>query len=165
MKIGFGAIGKGYAANRARDIMKKMGIASGIVNAGGDMFAWGRQADGKKWKIGIADPKNKSAILAWLQLENTAIVTSGNYERFAIIDGKKYAHIIDPRTGYPVSGLKSVSVICPDAELADALATAVFVMGEKSGMALINQLENVECIIVNDADEMSVSEQLQLNLK
>ena len=165
MKIGFGAIGKGYAANKARDVMKSAGVANGIINAGGDLFAWGKQADGSKWKIGIADPKNKKEIIAWLQLENTAIVTSGNYERFAYIDGKKYAHIIDPRTGYPVSGLKSVSIICPDAELADALATAVFVMGEKNGMQLIDQLENIEGIIVNEQDEILISKNLKLEFK
>ncbi len=165
IKISFGAIGKGYATNKARDVMKSMGIANGIVNAGGDLFAWGRQANGEQWKIGIADPKNKNKIMAWLQLENTAIVTSGNYERFVLIDGKKYAHIIDPRTGYPVSGLKSVSIICPDAELADALATAIFVMGEDSGMQLIDQLENIEGIIVNEQDEIFISKNLKLEYK
>ncbi len=171
MKIGFGGIGKGYAANRARNVMKQMGIESGIVNAGGDLFAWGLQPDGEPWKIGIADPKKKkdeqtdTDMLAWLPLENTAIVTSGDYERYALIDGKRYAHIIDPRTGWPVAGLKSVSIVCPDAELADALATAVFVMGQKIGLHLVNQLEGVECLIVNDRDEISTSENLLLDKK
>ncbi len=165
MKIGFGAIGKGYAANKARAVMKNLEIDSGIVNAGGDLVAWGHQPGGDAWEIGIADPKKKGAWLAWLPLEDMAIVTSGNYERFALIDGRRYAHIIDPRSGYPVSGLKSVSIICPDTELADALATAVFVMGEKNGMHLINQLEQIEGIIVNSKDEMLLSDHLQLNYR
>lgn len=163
MRIGFGAIGKGYAANRAKSVMKEIGIENGLVNAGGDLIGWGEQEDGTNWRIGIADPKNKDAVFSWLDIMNQGVVTSGNYEKFALIDGKRYAHIIDPRTGMPVTGLKSVTVICPDAELADALATSVFVLGEKAGLELVNQLKGIECLLVTNEDEIQVSDNLALN--
>lgn len=163
MKIGFGAIGKGYAANRARDLMRRMGIQSGVVNAAGDLITWGKQADGQPWYIGIADPADKEKVFSWLTADHTAVVTSGSYEKYAEINGKRYGHIIDPRTGYPVSGLKSVTIICPDAELADALATAVFVLGKEEGLYLVNQLKGVECLLVTYKNEMVTSNQLHLH--
>ncbi|MCP2044321.1 FAD:protein FMN transferase [Pontibacter sp. HSC-36F09] len=163
MKIGFGAIGKGYAANRVRDLMRRMGIQSGVVNAAGDLITWGKQADGQPWYIGIADPADKEKVFSWLTADHTAVVTSGSYEKYAQINGKRYGHIIDPRTGYPVSGLKSVTIICPDAELADALATAVFVLGKEEGLYLVNQLKGVECLLVTDENEMVTSDQLHLH--
>lgn len=163
MKIGFGAIGKGYAANRAKVIMQKMGIENGLVSAGGDLIGWGEQEDGTQWKIGIADPQEKDNIFSWLSIVNQSVVTSGNYEKFAMIDGKRYAHIIDPRTGMPVTGLKSVTMICPDAELADALATSVFVLGEEKGLNLVNQLKGIECLLVTEENEIRTSENLALN--
>ena len=163
MKIGFGAIGKGYAANRARDLMKVRGISSGVVNAAGDLISWGKQPDGQPWYVGIADPAEKDKVFSWLTATDMAVVTSGNYEKFVEFNGKKYAHIIDPRTGYPVSGLKSVTIICPNAELADALATATFVLGKEEGLKLINQLKGVECLIITDQDELIPSEKLHLN--
>lgn len=163
MRIGFGAIGKGYAANRAKKIMQEMGIENGLVNAGGDLIGWGEQEDGTVWKIGIADPQEKDKIFSWLSIVNQSVVTSGNYEKFAMIDGTRYAHIIDPRTGMPVTGLKSVTVICPDAELADALATSIFVLGEGAGINLVNQLKGIECLLVTDENEIKTSEHLALN--
>ncbi len=165
MKIGFGAIGKGYAANRARKVMIENGIEGGMINAGGDLIAWGNGLNGEKWKVGIADPKKEKSYASWLELNEMAVVTSGNYERFAMINGTRYAHIIDPRTGYPVVGLKSVTIVCPDAELADALATTVFVLGQERGLALINKLDAIECVIINDKDEIITSETLKLAVK
>lgn len=165
MKIGFGAIGKGYAANRARKTMIENGIESGMINAGGDLIAWGDGLNGEKWKVGIADPKKEKAFVSWLELNEMAVVTSGDYERFTMINGVRYAHIIDPRTGYPVVGLKSVTIVCPDAELADALATTIFVLGQERGLALINKLDAIECVIINDKDEIVTSETLKLELK
>jgi thiamine biosynthesis lipoprotein len=162
MKIGFGAIGKGYAAGRARDVMRKMGIKSGVVNAAGDLTAWGNQPDGQPWFVGIADPAEKDKVFSWLTVNETAVVTSGSYEKYVEFNGKRYAHIIDPRTGYPVSGLKSVTIVCPNAELADALATATFVLGKEEGLYLINQLKGVECLIITDQDELVTSENLKL---
>jgi thiamine biosynthesis lipoprotein len=163
MKIGFGAIGKGYAANRGKKIMKDLGIESGIVNAGGDLITWGKEANGADWSIGISDPKNKLKVLAWLTVGEMAVVTSGNYEKFIMINGERYSHIIDPRSGYPVHGLKSVTIICPDAELADALATSVFILGREKGIHLIDQLKGVEVMVVDDNDEIRTSSNLKLN--
>jgi thiamine biosynthesis lipoprotein len=164
MKIGFGAIGKGYAANRAKAIMAKMpGVTGGLVNAAGDLLAWGASPKAEGWTIKIADPKDKAQALGWLQIKDMAVVTSGDYERFLEFDGKRYAHIIDPRTGYPTTGIKSVTIVCPDAELADALATSVFVLGKTAGLQLINQLNGVACLIVTDDDELLRSDDLQFN--
>ncbi len=91
------------------------------------------------------------------------MVTSGTYEKFFEINDKKYSDIIDPRTGYPATGTKSVTIVCPDAELADALATAVFILGEKEGIAMIDQLNGIECLLVNEKDELRTSKKLKLN--
>jgi len=134
MKIGFGAIGKGYAANQAKKIMKEMGITNGLINASGDLIGWGNQENGKPWQIAVTDPKDKKRNLGWLDINDMAVVTSGNYEKFVEFDGKRYSHIINPKTGYPAFGTKSVTIVCPDAELADALATAIFILGKKEGL-------------------------------
>ena len=164
MKIGFGAMGKGYAANKAKAIMQTMkGIKGGLVNAGGDLIAWGQSSQKEGWNIKIADPKDKQKMLAYLQLENQAVVTSGDYEKYVQFDGIRYAHIIDPRTGYPTTGIKSVTIISPDSELSDALATAVFVMGKKLGLDLINEIKGVEGLIVTDEDQLLTTHNLKLN--
>lgn len=150
MKIGFGAIGKGYAADKAKQLLMKKGVVAGIINASGDLTTWGHQSDGKPWKVGIKNPLNKNKIFAWFPVSNRAIVTSGNYEKYIMIEGKRYAHIINPKTGYPSRGVISVSVFAPKAELADALATSIFVMGTEKGLYMINQLANIDCIVVTD---------------
>ncbi len=160
MRIGFGGIGKGYAADKAKQILQNLGIKSGIVNAAGDLITWGEQLNGSAWTIGIADPEQSSRPFSSLNISNMAIATSGNYEKFVIIDSKRYSHTIDPKTGLPVSGIKSVSIICPSAELADALATPVVVMGVKVGLNLINQLKHVECVIIDDHDKLYTSKNI-----
>ncbi len=164
MKIGFGAIGKGYAANSASDLMKQMGIRAGVVNAGGDLLSWGSKPGGDAWTIAIADPTDKSKPAAWLNMSDKAVVTSGDYERFTLIDGEKYCHIINPKTGWPVKGLRSVTIIANDAEFADALATTVFVLGESDGLKLINHLEGVDGFLVTEDERMLYSENLKVNL-
>ncbi len=163
MKIGFGGIGKGYAANRAKDVMRELGIEHGVVNASGDLVCWGQQADGQDWGVAIADPQDTRKVAAWLRVGDGAIVTSGDYEKFLLLNGRRHAHIIDPRTGYPTAGIKSVSVICPDPELADALATSIFVLGVREGLALINQLRGIECLIIDEQDQLIQSDQLVLH--
>ncbi|MGZ2369733.1 FAD:protein FMN transferase [Ancylomarina sp. YFZ004] len=163
MKIGFGAIGKGYAANKALDIMSKMNLTGALVNASGDLISWGKDEGGQDWKIGIVNPKQKEMVFSWLNINETAVVTSGNYEKFVTINGQRYSHIIDPRTGYPVKGLSSVSIICPDAELADALATSVFVLGKEKGLELINHLNGIECLLITDKQELFTSKNLHLD--
>jgi FAD:protein FMN transferase len=154
MRIGFGGIGKGYAAEKAKQMMKEMGVESGIVNASGDMTTWGYQPNGKPWTIGIADPDAKEEIFSYMNITNMAIATSGNYEKYVMINGKKYSHTIDPRTGLPVTGIKSVTIVSPNAEIADAMATPVMIMGIKAGLGMINQIKDIEAIIIDDDDKI-----------
>lgn len=163
MKIGFGAIGKGYAANMAKKVMLDHGIQHGMVNAGGDLIAWGKQENGKPWQIGIADPEKEKEYIAWLEIQDMSVVTSGSYEKYVIIEGTTYGHIIDPKTGWPVKNIRSVTLVSPDAELSDALATSVFVLGIKEGIDLVNQLKNVECLIIDDQHKIWTSDNLDLN--
>ena len=162
MRIGFGGIGKGYAAEKAKYLLQQMGIENGIVNAAGDLTAWGYQPNGKPWTIGIADPNVTRNAFSYLELTNTSIATSGNYEKYVMIDGKKYSHTIDPKSGYPVSGIKSVTIISPNAEIADAMATPVMIMGIGAGLDMINQLNGIECIIIDDADTIHTSSNVHL---
>jgi thiamine biosynthesis lipoprotein len=162
MRIGFGGIGKGYAADRARIVLQHAGVKSGIVNAAGDLTVWGKQADGKPWTIGVADPEKKDFPFASLQLTDVSVATSGSYEKYAVIGGKKYSHTIDPKTGYPVQGIKSVTIICNSGEIADAMATPVMVMGIKAGLHLINQLKDIACIIVDDNNRIFTSTNINL---
>ena len=162
MRIGFGAIGKGYAADRAKAVMRRAGVGSGIVNAAGDLTVWGRQPNGAAWTIGLADPDVKQQPFASLQLSDASVATSGSYEKWALIDGVKYSHTIDPKTGYPVRGIKSVTILCGSAELADALATPVMVMGIKAGLHMIDQLKGVACIVIDDHDAIYTSRNINL---
>ena len=163
MKIGFGGIGKGYAANRAAQLLQQMGITDGVVNASGDLINWGRPYEDDHWRVGISDPGQPGEVMAWLEVNDTAVVTSGDYEKYFTHAGKRYAHIIDPRTGYPTTGIKSVTIVCPDTELADALATSVFVLGAEDGLALIDALQGIEGLLVTDSNEIRTSKNLQLN--
>lgn len=164
MRIGFGGIGKGYAADCAKIVLKGMGVKSGIVNASGDLTTWGSQPGGRPWTIGIADPDSVSQPFSYLDISDMAIATSGSYEKFAVINGKKYSHTIDPKTGFPVSGIKSVSVICPSAEIADAMATPVTIMGIKPALALVNQVRDIACIIIDDHNRLYTSNNIKLAL-
>ena len=162
MRIGFGGIGKGYAADQAKSVLQKLGIKSGIVNAAGDLVTWGTQIGGRPWTVGIADPEQTNRPFSSLKISDMAIATSGSYEKFVTINGKRYSHTIDPKTGLPVSGVKSVSIICPSAELADALATPVVVMGVKVGLELINQIKQVACVIIDDDDQVFTSNNINV---
>lgn len=162
MRIGFGGIGKGYAADQAKALLQRKGIKSGIVNAAGDLITWGTQADGSPWTAAIADPDRRILPFSTLNISDMAIATSGNYEKFVMIDGKKYSHTIDPATGLPVSGIKSVTIICPSAELADALATPVTVMGISVGLDLINQVKQVACVIIDDRNKIYCSKNINV---
>jgi|TARA_B110000444_G_scaffold40683_1_gene36617 thiamine biosynthesis lipoprotein len=162
MKIGFGAIGKGYAADMAKSILVKNEVKSGIINASGDLTAWGKKPSGKDWMVAIVNPLNKSKIFSWLPIKNKAVVTSGNYERFIKFNDKSYSHIIDPRTGYPSQGILSVTIFTEKAELADALATSVFVLGQEIGMNLINQLKGIDCIIINKENKILKSKNIEI---
>jgi len=162
MRIGFGGIGKGYAAERAKLIMKQLGVESGVVNASGDLTAWGLQPDGKKWTIGIANPDASHQVFSYLNISGLAVATSGNYEKFVMIDGKKYSHTINPRTGLPVAGIKSVTIISTNAEIADAMATPVTIMGVYAGLDMINQIKDIEAIIIDDDDNLYTSKNINI---
>ncbi len=162
MKIGFGALGEGYAADRSREIMLKIGIKSGIVNATGDMSTWGKNPKGKKWKIGITNPFQKDSLYAVITIFNSAVVTSGSYEKFVEFNGIKYTHIINPKTGYPTTGLSSVTVLGPSAEIANGFSTSIMVLGKEAGLQLINQYPQYQCLIFTDNDEVYLSNNLSI---
>ena len=161
MKIGFGAIGKGYAADATKKLMKSLGVSSGIINASGDLTSWGKKPDGTDWQVGISNPENPAKVFSWFPVRDAAVATSGNYEKYVTLEGKQYSHIMDPRTGIPVSGIKSVTVFAPNAELADAFATAVFIMGIDTGIDTISQLPGMSCIIVDAENNIHHSPNIQ----
>ena len=163
MRIGFGGIGKGYAADMAKKVMKENGVENGIVNASGDLTVWGYQPGGQPWTIGIVHPDASDMPFSFMEVTDKAIATSGNYEKYVMINGKKYSHTIHPKTGLPVTGIKSVTIISPNAELSDALATPVTIMGVKEGIAFINQVKQVECIIIDDENNVYASNNILYN--
>lgn len=154
MRIGFGAIGKGYAADKAKELLVSKQVKGGIINASGDLTTWGTKITGEKWLIGIANPLSKDKVFSWLPVVESSVATSGNYEKYIVLDEKKYSHIIDPRTGYPTVGINSVSVFAKNAELCDALATAVFIMGKDSGIHMVNQIDGVEVVVVDSDNKI-----------
>lgn len=164
MKIGFGGIGKGYAANRAKALMREVkGVVGGVVNAAGDLVVWGDNGKEAGWTVQISDPKDITKSLGWLTIQNASVVTSGDYEKYFMNEGVRYAHIVDPQTGFPTTGIKSATIVSPDGEVGDALATAVFVLGPEKGLELINKLKNMEALIITDSDDILTSTNLVLN--
>ena len=162
MRMGFGGIGKGYAADMAKAFLIEQGVSGGIVNASGDLTAWGKDANGQEWKVGIANPDLAAEPFSWLPISNLAIATSGNYEKFVIIDGKRYSHTINPKTGLPVTGIKSVTIMAPNAELADAMTTPVMIMGINAGIGMINQIPGLACIVIDDHNNIFSSRNIHL---
>lgn len=160
MKISFNAIGKGYASDKVKKLWKGHGVTSGFINASGDLTAFGQKPDGSNWNIGIADPNTKNEALLNIPLVNASVATSGDYEQHFLWKGKRYSHNINPHTGMPLSGIKSVTVISPSAELSDALATAVYVKGVAKGLEFINQLPQTHCIIINDDNQLFFSKKM-----
>jgi len=142
--------------------LQNLGIKAGTVNAAGDLTTWGMQPDDRPWTIGIADPSAAQNAFSYLDITNTSVATSGNYEKYVMIGGKKYSHTIDPRTGLPVTGIKSVTIISPNAEIADAMATPVMVMGIQVGLDMVNQVKGLECIIIDDNDIIYTSKNIHL---
>jgi len=149
-KIDFGGIAKGYAVDRAKDVLVSRGIKNGLVNLGGNIFALGSAPGNKAWKIGVEDPRNKGKLLRSFELTNRAMSTSGNYERFFEIGGKRYSHIINPLTGEPCQGIISVTVAADSAEQADGLSTAIFVMGEEKGLNLAKSIKGIKVLILKE---------------
>lgn len=162
MKIGFGALGEGYAADRCRDMMIAKGVPAGIVNGSGDMATWGRKPDGSDWNIGINNPMQKDKLFAVMPLHQSAVVTSGSYEKFVEFNGKHYAHIINPATGYPATGLISVTIFGPSAEMANGFSTSLMVLGRKAGLELIGKYPAYQYIIITDKGKLNSSKNLKL---
>lgn len=160
-KIELGAIGKGFIANKMKILLQQLGVENGIVNAGGDLVAWGNSETGEPWRIAIADPEKKEKLIAWLPIKDSGVATSGSYERYALINGERYSHIIHPKTGHPVKGIKSVTVISPDIELCDAIATSVFLLGKEEGMNFVNAHNELQCFLVDDNGIYHYSENLK----
>lgn len=160
MKIGFGALGEGYAADRCREMMLAKGIKSGIVNGSGDISTWGKQPDGSDWTIGITNPMKEDALIATVPLHDGAVVTSGSYEKFVIFNGKRYSHIINPATGYPATGLCSVTVFGPSTERANGFSTSMMVLGKDAAIEFIKKYPSYSYIIITDKGEIYSSPQL-----
>ncbi|TDX01726.1 FAD:protein FMN transferase [Dinghuibacter silviterrae] len=160
MRIGFGGIGKGYAAERAKQVMQASGVTDGVVNASGDLAVWGHQPDGKPFTIGIVNPNAVNHVFSTMEVTNMAVATSGNYEKYVMIGGRRYSHTINPRTGLPVTGVKSVTILCPNAELADAMATPVMIMGIRAGLDMIDQIRDMEAILIDDNDHLFTSKNI-----
>lgn len=162
MKLGFGALGEGYAADKCRDMMLAKGIKAGIINGSGDMSTWGSQPNGTPWKIGITNPFNPEKLLATVPLEQEAVTTSGSYEKFVVFDGKRYSHIINPTTGYPATGLCSVTIFGPNAEMANGLSTSIMVLGKKEGLLLLKKFPEYSCLMITDKGKVIKSENFRL---
>ena len=154
MKIDLGGIAKGYAVDKAIEVLKTKGVHRALVNAGGDLYVLGTPGWGKKWTVGVQDPRNLEEILTTLEASDCGIATSGDYRRYFTIEGQRFSHIVDPRTGQTVEEVPmSVTIIAPDATTADALATGVFVLGPGEGMNLIESLPGIEGLIISEVGE------------
>jgi len=165
MQIDVGGIGKGYAADLAVTVMKKTGAVAGVVALSGDIKTFGRLPGGKLFPVGIQHPRQDRAVLAWIDLQDEAISTAGDYERFFERDGVRYHHILDPRTLQPARSCQSVTVIAKEGVWADGLDTGIFVMGPERGMELVEQLPDVEAIIVDHDGRVFLSSGLQTRVR
>jgi thiamine biosynthesis lipoprotein len=160
MAIDLGGIAKGYAVDRAFELFNSLGHENLIVNAGGDLRTGGLKLD-QPWIIGIQDPRAPQKMMARVSVSDAAIATSGDYEKFFIYQGKRYHHIFNPRDGFPTEGCQSVTILCKEGMVADALATAVFVLGPEKGYALCQKLEGVDCLIVDKEGKILFSPRLE----
>jgi len=158
MRIDVGGIAKGYAVDSAIRVLKEAGIQNALINAGGDIYGVGTPPGKESWRIGIRHPRDRADLLGVIELKDKAVATSGDYENFFEVDGKRYCHIMDTRTARPVQGIMSVTILADTAVEADALATAIFPLGADKGMKLIESLEGVDGIIVtgSEADDMKI---------
>ena len=162
MKISLAAVGKGYAADCVKKMWMDMGVRSGVINASGDLTVIGMKPGNKPWVAGIPEPGNNRKIYCYIPLYNKAVATSGDDVQFFVRNGKRYSHTIDPKNGLPLSGIKSVSVVSNSGELCDALATAVYVMGTEVGLHFIKQVPGAHCLIIEENNELFISEKLEI---
>jgi len=169
MSLDLGGIAKGYAVDKAIAVLRQEGIKNALVNAGGDIYALGVRGKNRKWRVAVQHPRKNQAVLAMLELEDKAVATSGDYQKYIEISGRRYSHIINPESGNPCSEVPaSVTVLAGDCLAADALATSIFVLGPKKGIDLVNRLENTEAIVAafpQDKLGISLSQGLKGKLK
>lgn len=161
MKIGFGALGEGYAADKCREMMLAKGVQAGIVNGSGDMNTWGKNPDGSAWTIGITNPIHSNRLFAIVPLVQSAVVTSGSYEKFVVFNGQRYAHIINPKTGYPATGLSSVTVFGSSAEFANGLSTSIMVLGKDEGLKLLKEFPGYGSVMVDEKGKVTVTRNIK----
>lgn len=152
-QIDLGAIGKGYAVDKALEIVKKFGVKNACINLGGNIYVSGTPYDKTAWKIGVQHPRNAGEILGYLELRDEATATSGDYERFFEMNGKRYAHIINPLTGRPVSGTIATTIVAPTGTEVDALSTSLFVLGHEKGLELVRKIPNVHAMIISEGND------------
>lgn len=165
-QIGLGGIAKGYAVDMAAKVLERAGLTSFFVQAGGDLLTRGRKPDGTEWQAGIRDPRGpEGKYFARLPVTDHAFSTAGDYERAYVVGGKRYHHIIDPRTGQPATGCRSVTIWAPTALLADEIDDAVFVLGPEKGMALVESIDGVGAVIVDAKNNVGVSKRLHGKLE
>ncbi|KAF2328021.1 FAD:protein FMN transferase [Flavobacterium ginsenosidimutans] len=164
MKIGFGALGEGYATDKCRKMMLEKGVQAGIINGSGDMSTWEKQPNGHDWKIGITNPFNPEKLIGTVPLKQGAVTTSGSYEKFVVFNGKRYSHIINPATGYPATGLCSVTVFGPNAETANGLSTSMMVLGQKEGLLLLQKFPEYSCLMITDKGKVIKSKNFSYKL-
>lgn len=158
MQIDLGGIAKGWAVDKAIQALKRRGVRAALVNAGGDLFALGKRGLWKKWDVGIQNPRDEEKILSTIEVSHRGVATSGDYRRYFTLEGRRFSHIVDPRTGETVEDVPmSVTVVAPDATTADALATGIFVLGPEEGMRLIESLPGIEGLIVSEGMQMDTS--------
>jgi thiamine biosynthesis lipoprotein len=161
MSIHLGGIGKGYAVDRAADILRRRGVHDFMIQSGGDIYVGGLK-DRRPWRLGIQDPRGPATrIFAELDLTDGTFSTSGDYERSFLKNGRRYHHILDPATGQPARGTRSVTIVTSRAVIADGLSTGVFILGPDAGMKLIEKLPDVEGVIVSDRNDVLISSGLR----
>jgi thiamine biosynthesis lipoprotein len=164
MAVGLGGIGKGYAIDRVKDILRRSGFSDFMIQFGGDLYVGGRSGD-RPWSLGIQDPRGPAdKAFAAVSLSDSTFSTSGDYERYFFKDGRRYHHILDPATGEPARGCRSVTIVAGSATIADGLSTGVFILGPEAGMALIERLPEVEGVIVSGDNRVLVSSGLEKKL-
>jgi thiamine biosynthesis lipoprotein len=165
MRLGLGGIAKGYAVDRCAEVLRRFGLHDFMVQAGGDLFVAGQKGTGH-WMVGVRDPRGgPRAIIAKMAIQDHAFSTAGDYERAFVLDGKRYHHIIDPKTGYPATASRGVTIFAPTAFLADALDDAVFIRGPERGMALVDSYPGCSAMIVDAANKVWVSKSLEGKLQ
>lgn len=163
LRIDLGGIAKGYNVGEALRVLRANGVTSALIDAGGDVCALGRKGS-MLWKIGLRNPREKE-ILGYVEIENMAVMGSGDYERFFMAKGKRYHHIFNPKTGYPVRGLSGINLFHPDPMLADAWCTALFVMGQEKGLEFVEKMPDTEAVMITSSGEVVCSSGLENKIK